>query len=160
MAESIKADEAAVSAERAIAARRSVPWRTVALVAGDSLSFTVFAAVGRLQHGEVAGLDALGQVVVTAAPFALGWFLVSPWVGVYRRKLTKSMTHMLGRTELAWLAAYPVALALRLLLVRDGATPAQIVSFAVVILIANAVFLGFWRLAFAWVERLLSRSRT
>jgi hypothetical protein len=159
MAERVEAETSVERMERGIAARGGFAWRTVALVAGDALCFVVFAGVGRQQHGEASGMGALGQVIVTAAPFALGWFLVSPWVGAYRRKLTDGVTRMLGRTELAWLASYPIALALRLLIVRDGATPAQIAAFAIVILIANAVFLGLWRMAFAWLERLLARAQ-
>jgi len=55
---------------------------------------------------------------------------------------------MLRRTELAWLAAWPVALVLRLALSADHTVP---ISFALVILIANAIFLGLWRGAFAAV---------
>ena len=162
MAESVRpaeVGELAELAEQAVEGRGGIPWRIVALVAGDALSFVVFAGVGRNQHGEASGLGALGQVIVTATPFALGWFLVSPWVGAYRRKLTGGMARMLVRTELAWLAAYPAALALRLIFVRDALTPAQVVAFAVVILLTNAVFLGAWRLAFALVERWVARSR-
>lgn len=155
MADSV---ESVDTVEKAAVARVGFPWRTVVLVAGDALSFAIFAGTGRSQHGEASGLGALGQTLVTAAPFALGWFLVSPWVGAYRRKLTDSVPRMLGRTELAWLAAYPVAVILRLIFVRDGITPAQLIAFAMVILLANALFLGVWRAAFAFVERLLARS--
>jgi hypothetical protein len=61
---------------------------------------------------------------------------------------------MLKHTELAWLLAWPVALALRWAIAPDHTVP---FSFAVVILLANAVFLGLWRTAFALVERWRSR---
>jgi hypothetical protein len=140
------------------AARRTVatPWRTVALVVGDAISFLVFAGAGRTQHGETSGLGALGQVALTALPFALGWFLVSPWVGAYRRQLTDSVRRMLTRTELAWLASYPVALILRIVIAPDHQMPW---TFALIILIANAIFLGLWRLAFSFIEGMLTRSR-
>lgn len=130
------------------------PWRTVALVVGDALSFLIFTGVGRNTHGEASGLAALGQVALTALPFALGWFLVSPWVGAYRRAATDTARRMLTRTELAWLATYPAALILRVLIAPDHSMP---ITFAIVILLANAIFLGIWRSAFALVERLLAR---
>ena len=130
------------------------PWRVAALVVGDAVSFLVFTGVGRDTHGEASGLAALGQVALTALPFALGWFLVSPWVGAYRRAATDTVRRMLTRTELAWLASYPVALILRVILSSDHQMP---ITFAIVILLANAVFLGIWRTAFALVERLLAR---
>jgi hypothetical protein len=125
-------------------------WRVAALVAGDAVSFLVFAGVGRQSHAEASGLGALGQIAATAFPFALGWFLVSPWLGAFRHGLTTGVVPMLKRTELAWLAAWPVALVLRWLLSTDHRIP---VSFAVVILLSNAVFLGLWRSAFAWATR-------
>ncbi len=130
------------------------PWRIAALVAGDALSFLVFAAVGRTTHDEATGLAALGQVALTALPFALGWFLVSPWMGAYRRAATNTVRRMLTRTELAWLASYPAALILRIIIAPDHQMP---ITFAIVILLANVVFLGVWRTAFALVARLIAR---
>ncbi len=131
-------------------------WRTVLLVAGDALSFLVFAGAGRNTHGEASGLGALGQVALTALPFALGWFLVSPWVGAYRRAATAGVRRMLTRTELAWLASYPAALILRVILAPDHQMP---ITFAIVILLANALVLGVWRTAFALVERQIAARR-
>jgi hypothetical protein len=122
----------------------------VLLVAGDIVSFLIFASVGRQSHGEASGRAAIGQVIEVAFPFALGWFLVAPFVGAFRRARTSSPRAMLARTELSWLCAWPVTLLLRWILSTDHRVP---VSFAIVILIANAVFLGIWRAAFALVER-------
>jgi DUF3054 family protein len=143
------------SPPQATPAARSAPdragnWRVVALVAGDLVSFLVFATVGRRSHSETAGLAAAGQIARTALPFALGWFLVSPFAGAFRRDKTATPTRMLARTELAWLAAWPVTLLLRWALADDHQVP---LSFAAVILIANAVFLGLWRTAFALLAR-------
>lgn len=132
------------------------PWRVVALVAGDAIAFLVFAGLGRNTHGEASGLAALGQVATTALPFALGWFLISPWVGAYRRAATDTVRRMLTRTELAWVATYPAALILRVVLAPDHKMP---LTFAIVILLANAVILGAWRTVFALVARLLARGR-
>lgn len=150
------ADSIETAAGAATRRTAGLPWRTVGLVVGDAVSFLVFAGMGRNQHGETSGLGALGQVALTAVPFALGWFLVSPWLGAYRRKLTDTVRRMAVRTELAWLASYPVALILRVLIAPDHQMPW---TFALVILLANAILLGVWRSAFAFVERLAARSR-
>lgn len=131
----------------------ATPWRAAGLVVGDAISFLVFAGVGRNTHGEASGWHALSLIAATALPFALGWFIVSPWMGAYRAAATNTLRRMLTRTELAWLASYPVALALRVLLDPQHRMP---LSFAIVILLANAVFLGVWRGAFALVARLLA----
>lgn len=125
-------------------------WPVAVLIAGDAISFLVFAGVGRRSHNETSGLGALGTIAATALPFALGWFLVSPWLGAFRRSLASTPLDMLKRTELAWLCAWPVALALRWALSTDHQIP---VSFAIVVLVANAVFLGIWRTVFALIGR-------
>ena len=125
-------------------------WRSAALVTGDALAFLIFAGVGRTSHHEASGLRALGEVAATAVPFALGWFAVGPWLGAFRRGLTVGVKPMLRTTERAWLFAWPVACVMRFALAPDHSVP---VSFAVVILLANAVFLGGWRGVFAWATR-------
>lgn len=130
--------------------RRGFPWRVAALVVGDAASFLLFAAVGRRTHAEASGLSAFGQIVATAFPFALGWFAVSPFAGAFRRLATLGTRKMLLRTEMAWLLAWPVALVLRWAIASDHNVP---LSFAIVVLLANAVFLGVWRGVFALIER-------
>ena len=151
MRDSISSPEASTGI--APAERRSTG-RTVALVAGDVVSFLVFAAVGRGSHGEASGLGAGVEIARTALPFALGWFVVSPFIGAFRRRLTDTPLRMLVRTEVAWLAAWPVAMLLRRIFVNDTITVRNFLVFALVVLITNAVFLGVWRTGFALVERM------
>lgn len=134
--------------------RKVVPWRVIALAAGDAASFLLFAAVGRRTHDEASGITALLQIAETALPFALGWFAISPFAGAFRRNKTTGLWRMLTRTEFAWLLAWPVTLMLRWAIAPDHSVP---FSFAIVILLANAVFLGLWRTAFTLVERWRSR---
>jgi hypothetical protein len=58
------------------------------------------------------------------------------------------MVPMLRQTEIAWLCSWPVTLVLRWMFSTDHRVP---LSFAAVILVANAVFLGVWRSIFALV---------
>lgn len=131
--------------------------RIVALVAGDIVSFLVFATIGRGTHGETNGLGAIVEIARTALPFALGWFVVSPFIGAFRWRLTATPLRMLMRTELAWLASWPVAMLLRRIFVNDNIPLQAFLTFAVVVLVANFVFLGVWRTGFALVERMLRR---
>lgn len=130
------------------------PWRVAALVIGDAASFLLFAAAGRRTHAEASGISAIGQIAETALPFALGWFAVSPFAGVFRRLTTRGPLRMLLRTEAAWLIAWPLTLLLRWAIAPDHNVP---LSFALVILLVNALFLGAWRTAFALIERWRSR---
>lgn len=126
------------------------------LVLGDCISFLVFAAIGRSSHGEAAGFGALLEVVKTAAPFLLGWFLAAPWLGAYRltplpaidRRATNANPLMpfIKRTALAWVVAWPIGLGLRALFLQRGIP----LSFAIIVFLTNTVLLVGWRSFFAW----------
>ena len=128
-------------------ALRSGYGRIAALVVGDLIAFVVFAALGRDTHHEATGFGALGQTLWTALPFALGWFLVAPWLGAFKRAGAERPLQMLQRAEIAWLASWPVALLLRWAFTPDHHIPPR--DFAIVTLLANAIILGLWRTAFA-----------
>jgi hypothetical protein len=112
----------------AIAARSS---RTTLLAAADAVAVVVFAAVGRLSHGEA---DDLLGLVGTAAPFAVG--LVAAWA-----------TPVVRRDPRAWRAgAVAVVCTAGIgLLLRWGFTGRLPLSFAVVATVSLAVLLLGWR---------------
>ena len=118
--------------------------RIVLLAIGDAIVFIVFAVIGMRSHKE--GLT-VPSVLITAAPFAIGWFIVSPFIGAFRRNVTSQVGRMSARSALSWLAAWPVGLLLRGL-TRHEVPP---LTFALITLITNAIFLQLWRVPFAWV---------
>ncbi|HEU4321923.1 MAG TPA: DUF3054 domain-containing protein [Roseiflexaceae bacterium] len=120
------------------------------LVAGDTLVFLLFAAVGRASHGEAAGLDALLQVLETAAPFAAAWFLVAPFAKLYRAEVASGLRPTLARGALAWLVALPIGMLLRMLLRREGIPPT---SFFVTSYIFVLMFMFSWRGLYVWLTR-------
>ncbi|HEU5227180.1 MAG TPA: DUF3054 domain-containing protein [Ktedonobacteraceae bacterium] len=136
-------DSLTVANEQRVETRKGLTMlaRILILVAGDAVVFLIFSAIGRRSHNEAAGLDALWQIALTAAPFALGWFLVSPFVGAFRRALEIRPRKMITRTALAWLAAWPVGLLVRGI-VEQKVPP---LSFALVTLISNMILLVLWR---------------
>ena len=132
----------------------SSEWRISWLAIGDALCFLIFAAIGRGSHGEATGLAAIPQIVVTALPFLTGWFLVAPFVGAFRRDLTANPRKMASRTLLSWLLAWPVAMALRGIFVDHGVPP---LSFSLITLITNTIFLLLWRWPYALNNSLKGR---
>ncbi len=126
-------------------------WRLAGLVVGDACVFLIFAAVGRSSHHEASGLAAFGLVVQTAVPFALGWFIVAPFLGVYRESVTSKVRPMLGHTALGWLCAWPVAMVLRWLftLNEPALSLGSWATFSTVVLVTNMLFLNVWRGLFA-----------
>jgi len=128
--------------------------RIILLVIGDATVFLIFAAVGRRSHGEAASLSTFLQVAGTAAPFALGWFIVAPFIGAYRRRKTTGVGKMAQWTALSWVAAWPVALLFRGIAVDRAVPP---LKFMLISLISNMVFLEVWRVLFAWLSGLKRR---
>lgn len=120
--------------------------RIISLVIGDTFCFLVFAAIGRGTHGEATGLAAIPQIIQTALPFLTGWFLVAPFVGAFRRDVAANPRKMLSRTLLSWVLAWPVAMAIRGIFV-DHAVPQ--LSFALITLAFNTLFLLLWRWPYA-----------
>lgn len=127
--------------------------RIATLAVGDALVFLIFAAIGRNSHGEASGLAAIPQIVLTAAPFAIGWFIVAPFIGVFRRELADQPKAMAMRTALAWLLAWPVGLLLRWFFVDRLKTPptsaGDFTAFATVTFLFNMVVLLVWRVPYA-----------
>ncbi len=127
---------------------KEIPYNraVIMLVIGDVICLLIFAALGRNTHGEAAGFAAIPQIFITALPFASGWFLVSPFVGAFRREIVTQPRAMVMRTALAWLLSWPVAMLLRGIFVDHGIPP---LSFAFVVLLFNMVLLVIWRWLFA-----------
>lgn len=121
--------------------------RTIALAAGDLLAFHIVTAVGLLSHSRLASLEGLIEVATIATPLAAGWFVVAPFLGLFRPAVAGRVGPALGRTALAWLLALPISLLLWAL-VRQKSV--QWV-FALVTFVTNLIALLGWRGLFAWL---------
>jgi hypothetical protein len=119
--------------------------RTMFLIIGDAIVFLVFAFIGLTSHKEA--VDPV-KVVTTAAPFALGWFIVAPFVGAFSRKRTAEPAKMALYTILAWLPSLVLGMTFRGLIV-DHKVPQP--SFITITLIFNMILLSIWRVPFAWL---------
>ena len=119
--------------------------RIATLATGDLVAFNIVTAIGLLSHGELTGLNALGQVAIIAAPFAIGWFLIAPFAGAFRADIAGQPRRILPRAALAWLIALPIGLLLWSLIRQKPIQPA----FAVVTFITNLIVLLGWRGVFA-----------
>jgi len=121
--------------------------RVAVLVVGDIIAFLLFARAGHTQHHETT---ALGSLVATAAPFVVAWLVSAPWLGAFGRLGSAATTrprHLLKRTAIAWIVAWPLALILRAFWMRAGIPPV----FDLIALVANAVLLLGWRGVASWL---------
>lgn len=148
-----KTKETDISTPETPVARQGLPTltRLLLLIVGDALIFLLFAAIGRRSHSED---NTLLQTAITALPFAAAWFIVSPFIGAFRRNLDVQPGKMSVRAALAWLAAWPVGLLFRGVFVDHKVPP---VTFAIITLISNIILLEVWRVAFAWIVSLIKK---
>jgi hypothetical protein len=125
------------------------------LLAGlDFTAFMLFASIGKASHAPDGGMDPLA-VAVTAFPFLVSWFAVTPLLGLYKSDATSissasistldTLKPVVLRTALGWGVAVPLGIALRGLI--KGYVPPT--PFIVVTLISTLVLLGVERVVYS-----------
>jgi adenylate kinase len=65
-------------------------FRRLDVAAGDAAAILMFAFIGHAAHGSDSG-SAVADVLRTAAPFLASWFLISPYLGAYKRAATRNV---------------------------------------------------------------------
>lgn len=92
-------------------------------------------------------LDALWRMIVTTGGALVAWFVVSPFVGVYRVEHIL-VPRSLWRVGIAWLIAAPLATYLRGAVLGRDIPP----EFVTVVILINGFALVVWRLALGWSQ--------
>ena len=111
------------------------------LAAVDVVTLLALVTVGEIRHGvDVVGNP--GQVLATAAPFLLGWVVVSALVGAYGDRAFAGGVDTLKLTVGAWIGGAGVGLTLRGTSYLAGDSP---LSFALVMTGLGALALGVLR---------------
>jgi hypothetical protein len=132
--------------------------RVITLAIGDAVVFLVFASIGQNSHGESLSIP---SIIFVALPFALGWFLVAPFAGAFRDDIVSNPRRMANRTIQAWFLSWPLAMALRWLLVDRTSNTSLIsfLTFAFVALVIIIVILLLWRWPFAFNNSIREREK-
>ncbi len=117
------------------------------LVIDDIIVILLFTAIGREQHGMLSSLDAVMGTLNTAAPYVLGWLLVTPWLGAYRPKAWASPMSAVKTPLIVFIPGIVAGALLRALFIGRFSPPifyAVTAGFLVLMLLA-------WRLSYAVV---------
>jgi hypothetical protein len=116
----------------------------------DAVSLFIFTATGKASHSaDGESLDMLA-VFITALPFLLSWFIISPLVGCYKPEATKDIQSAAVQATKGWAIAIPVGCILRGII--KGYVPP--IPFVVVTLIATLFVLCLGRIGYTALAEL------
>src|SRR6266852_2387697 len=110
-----------------------------------------YAASKEMSYRQAVISLAIGDILVfliilVALPFIAGWFIVSPFMGMFRRDIFTQPRAMAFRTAAAWIPAWVIAMILRGIFFDHG-VPGR--AFMVIALLFNLALLEIWRWPFA-----------
>jgi hypothetical protein len=117
------------------------------LVIGDALAIAVVTLIGFATHGET-NVALIPRMLTTFAPLILGWFLLSPVLGLFNPAVT-SNPRQLWRPVLAMIFAGPLAALLRAFLLNTVVIP----IFGVVLSGSAGLGMLVWRALYWWFRR-------
>lgn len=109
------------------------------LILGDILAIAAITLIGFATHGE-AELSFLPRMAALYIPLTLSWFVLAPWLGLFRDEIT-SNPRQLWRPALTALFSAPLAAVLRGLLLNAPIIP----IFALVLGATCALGMFIWR---------------
>jgi len=139
-----------VSTASFVRTRVGSPKFAAVLAGGDALAVVVFVLIGSFDHG--FGIDP-ARVLVSAAPFVLGWFVVAVPLGLYGDR-TRSPVRAFGLGAVAWALAVGIGGLLRSTSYFPGASP---LTFLLVTFAFGGTLIVGWRLLVAFVTRRTER---
>ena len=117
----------------------------------DTISLTIFAAIGKSSHSSDGSLDIL-SVLITAFPFITVWLATAPITAVYspdyKNEKSNVIASVLMKVMGGWLLAVPLGIVLRGVL--KGYVPPT--PFIVVTLLATLIILVGVRILFSVAE--------
>lgn len=122
----------------------------IAIIAASDLAvFGGFVLLGKAEHGMVQE----GAFIRTALPFAIVWFVSSPWLGGYNSSTILDFKTTVWKVPVIWILCASLALLIRAILSDRPLTTA----FSLVSIVVQGGLLLGWRsafiMAFYWLRR-------
>lgn len=109
------------------------------LYAGDILAIAVVTFIGFTTHNE-ANISFLPRIAAVFFPLVIAWFLLAPWLGLFRDAVTHN-AQQLWRPALSALFAAPLAAVLRGFILNAAIIP----IFVLVLGATSALGMVIWR---------------
>jgi hypothetical protein len=118
--------------------------RLYLLILGDILALFVITLIGFANHNELLKFP-VGRIMATSVPLLAGWFLIAPWLGLFKPEIY-SNPRQLWRPVLAMVLAAPLTGLLRAMMLNSIVIP------LFVLILGGSAALGMlvWRILW-WV---------
>ena len=117
------------------------------LIIGDMLAIGLVTLLGFATHGET-DLSCLPRIAAAFFPLLIAWFLLAPWLGLFRDEIIHN-AYQLWRPALTALFAAPFAAVLRGFMLNAPIIP----IFAIVLGAASAFAMVVWRALYFLLNR-------
>ncbi len=117
------------------------------LILGDLLVIVVITLIGFASHGKI-NVSALPRMAAVFFPLTISWFLLTPWLGLFRQEIITD-PRQLWRPALGALFAAPLATIVRGFLLNASVIP----IFAAVLVTTSALGMVIWRAIWYWIAK-------
>jgi hypothetical protein len=117
------------------------------LIIGDIIAFVILTVIGFATHQET-GISYLPRMAAAFFPVGLGWFLLTPWFGLYDASIVREAKNLL-RIPLAFIFIAPFAVILRSVWLGEPVSSV----FTLVLASTNAFGMMIWR----WLYILIAK---
>ncbi len=112
------------------------------LILGDVLALAVITLIGFGTHDTLIQFP-VGRIMATFLPLLAGWFLIAPWLGLFKPEMT-SNPKQLWRPAVAMLLAAPLAGLLRALMLNSVVIPLFVLILGGSAALGMLVWRGLW----------------
>ena len=116
------------------------------LILGDVLTLGVITLIGFASHGEI-NFTSLPRMMTTFLPLLSGWFLASPWFGLF--DTSKNNYSFLWQIPFAMLLSMPLTSILRAVMLNSTALP----LFTLILGVSSTICMLIWRSLWGWMNR-------
>ncbi len=116
-------------------------------ILGDIITLAILTVTGFATHGE-AGSSFLPRMAAAFFPMALGWFVLSPWLGLSDETVINDPKNLM-RIPLVFLFTAPLAVILRAAILHTTGIP----IFALALGSANAFGMTVWRWLYLFISK-------
>lgn len=117
------------------------------LIPGDMIALLILTVLGFAAHAEMS-LSYLPRMAATFLPVGLGWFVLTPWFGLYDENAIGNPKNLL-RIPLAFLFIAPFAAVLRSAWLGEPVSA----MFTLVLAATNAFGMMVWRWGYIFITR-------